>query len=184
MSFVTIMTFFSNKTFQTCLLAFMLCLATFLVTRNYQIAICKDAISTIELKHQKQLDDARSKYETDLQSLNARLSAANETIIIKTRELNRELNQKASATVDSINAGTIRLRDKHATSTCTPAKTDNRENSSSTARQPDNRGDTGTELSQETSQDLVRLATDAERTNIALKACIQQYNTIREKFQE
>ena len=184
MSFKLLMTLFSNKIVQDCALTFLLCLATFLVTRDYQIAIRKDAISAIELRHKKQAEEARTKYEVDLQSLNTKLVAANETITNKTRELNHELKRKATATVDGINSGTIRLRDKHAIGTCSAAKTDDRTNSNSAAGQPDNRGDTGAELSRQTSQDLVRLATDAEQTNIALKACIQQYNTIREKFQE
>lgn len=184
MSFKLLMTLFSNKIVQYGTLTFLLCLATFFVTRDYQIAVKNDAISTIELRHQKQIDEARTKYEADLQSLNTKLTAANETITIKTRELNHELKRKATATVDGINSGTIRLRDKHAISTCSAAKTDYRPNSNSAAGQPDNRSDTGAELSRQTSQALVRLATDAEQTNIALKACIQQYNTIREKFQE
>ena len=184
MSFKLLMTLFSNRLVQYGALTFLLCLATFLVTRDYQIAVRKDAISAIELRHQKQINDARTKYEADLQSLNTKLAAANETITIKTRELNNELKRKATVTVDGINSGTIRLRDKHATSGCASAKTDDGTNSNSAAGQPDNGGNTGAELSRQTSQDLVRLATDAEQTNIALKACIQQYNTIREKFQE
>ena len=184
MSFKLLMTLFSNKVFRYGLLTFMLCLATFVVTRDYQIAVKNDAISAVELRHKKQLEEAKTKYEADLQSLNTKLTAANETITNKTRELNNELKRKAAATADSINSGTIRLRDKHATNTCAQSKADNAANSHSAIGQPDNRGNTGAELSRQTSQDLVRLATDAEQTNIALKACIQQYNTIREKFQE
>jgi hypothetical protein len=99
-------------------------------------------------------------------------------------EIKYQVAKAYIATIDGIKSGTIRLRDKHATDTNTCTTSNNKTDSNSAVRQSDNRISSGRELSRQTSEDLIRLATGAEQTNIALKSCIQQYNNIKEKLNE
>ena len=157
---------------------------TFLATRSYYVAVYNDKITTIKAEHSKAVTDAQTKHNQELQALNTRIQTVQDELTTKTRELNNALKQKQNSVISGIGSGTIRLRDKHATSTCTNSSTNHTSNPNAATGQPDNRVGTGNELSRQTSEDLVRLATDAEQTNIALKACIQQYNNIREQLHE
>ena len=157
---------------------------TSLATRSYYVAVYNDKITTIKAEHSKAVTDAQTKHNQELQALNTRIQSVQDELTTKTRELNNALKQKQNSVISGIGSGTIRLRDKHAQRTCTNSETNNTSNPNAATGQPDNRVSTGNELSRQTSEDLVRLATDAEQTNIALKACIQQYNNIREQLHE
>ena len=162
----------------------ILCLAVHVTTRNYYVALHDEEVTKIKLEHQESVSKAQTQHQNEIAVLNTKIQTVQSQLTTKTRELNHALRQKQDATIAGLNTGSIRLRDKHATDTCTTTSSNNKTDSDSAARQPDNGSSSGRELSRQTSENLIRLAADAEQTNIALKACIQQYNNIKDRLNE
>lgn len=175
---------FFNKTTITVIGVCLLCLSVHFTTKKYYTARYNEEITQIKLQHQEQVLTSKEQHSNEINALNNKIQTTQTQLTEKTRELNHVLKQKQSATIDGIKSGTIRLRDKHATDTNACTTSNNKTDSNSAVRQSDNRISSGRELSRQTSEDLIRLATDAEQTNIALKSCIQQYNNIKEKLNE
>ena len=175
---------FFNKTIISLICVVLLCFAVHVATRNYYVALHNEEMTSIKLEHQQSVSQAQTQHQNEIAVLNTKIQTVQSQLTTKTRELNHALRQKQDATIAGLNNGSIRLRDKHATSTCTTTSSNNKTDSDSSTGQPDNGSSLGRELSRQTAEKLIRLATDAEQTNIALKACIQQYNNIKDRLNE
>ena len=175
---------FFNKTIISIIGVVLLCFVVHVTTRNYYVAVHNEEMTSIKLEHQQSVSKAQTQHQNEIATLNTKIQSVQSQLTTKTRELNHALRQKQDATIAGLNTGSIRLRDKHATDTCTTTSTNDKPNSDSATRQSDNRSSPGRDLSRQTSEALIRLATDAEQTNIALKACIQQYNNIKDRLNE
>lgn len=176
--------FLCNKYVISLIAASVICLSTHTVTRRYYVSEYEKQIASLKYEYQLAASTSETKHANEIESLNDKIHTLQDTLTIKTRELTHALNKQSNAAIAGLNTGTIRLHDKYATTECTPTKPDNTADSNTPIRQPDNRISTGRELSRQTSENLIRLATDAEQTNIALKSCIAQYNTIKETLHE
>lgn len=177
-------TLFFNKTTISIIGIALLCFAVYVVTKGYYVALHNEEITSIKLEHQQAVSKAQTDHQAEINVMNARIQTAQDLLTLKTRDMNNALKQKQNTVINGVNTGSIRLRDKHAASTCPAIKPDDKTDSTSTVGQSDNRGSPGRELSRQTSEDLIGLATDAEQTNIALKSCIQQYNNIKGQLHE
>lgn len=175
---------FFNKTIISIICVVLLCFVVHVTTRNYYVVVHNEEMTSIKLEHQQSVSIAQTQHQNEIAVLNTRIQTVQNQLTSKTRELNHALRQKQDATIAGLNTGFIRLRDKHATDTCTTTSSNNKTDSDSATGQPDNGSSLGRELSRQTSEKLIRLATDAEQTNIALKACIQQYNNIKDRLNE
>ena len=150
---------------------------------NYQANKYENKISSLKAEYATKAKEAEEAFNKQITEINTNLAKTTEQLNSKTLELNNEIKNRSNTIQRGIANGTIRLRDKGANA-CQAAARHTGGSSGSSAGHSDYQQGSGHELSRQTSEALVRLATDADEANIALKACIQQYNQIRQQFMQ
>lgn len=147
---------------------------------KYQSHKYEAKIVAMEKEQQRVLNDYMVQTQKTITALNKSSQESQTKNSVELQKKNEVIRHETNRIINGIRSGNIRLRDPYAGSTVANRKPNSKTNSGVKSASDSTSGSATGELSSETSENLVKLAEDADKGNEALKSCIKQYTDMQE----